>query len=93
MSDSRRAFVFLCSSVHGNAFAEHVAIPDDHLRWRALIGEILRFTADHTARKESIVATDGCMTSQRHTIFETRAATDLYIRADDAMVADTNIVV
>ena len=93
MSDSRRAFVFLCASVHGNAFAEHVAVPDDHLCWRALIGEILRFTADHTARKESVVATDGRVTSQRHAVLETRTATDLYIRAYDAMVADTNIVV
>jgi hypothetical protein len=93
MSDSRCAFVFLCASVHGNAFAEDVAIPDDYLGRRTLIGEILRFTADHTARKESIVATDGCVTRQRHAILETRAASDLYIGAYDAMVADTNIFV
>jgi hypothetical protein len=93
MSDSRCAFVFLCASVHGNAFAEDVAIPDDYLGRRTLIGEILRFTADHTAREKSIVPTDRRMTRQRHAILETRAASDLYIGAYDAMVADTNIFV
>ena len=58
MSDSGRTFVFFCAAVHGYAFAEYIAVPDDDLCGGALVREILGFTTDHAAWEKSIVSTD-----------------------------------
>ena len=51
------------------------------------------FTTDDAARKETIVATDGRMAGQGDAVFQSRAAANLNVCTDDAMVPDANIFV
>jgi hypothetical protein len=53
----------------------------------------LRFSADDTTGKETIVATDGRMAVDCHPIVESRTTPDPYMRSNHAMMADANLFI
>ena len=70
-----------------------VPITDDDLSGRALVAEILRFRPDDHARKQMIVSAERRIAGQGDIILKPSAASDLDVRANDAVVADTNFFV
>lgn len=93
VADASDSFIFLSTAIHGDAFAEDIAVSDDDLGRRSLVGQILRFAADHASRKEAVVSANGGMTGDGDIVFETCATPDLGICADDTMMSDANIVI
>ena len=51
------------------------------------------FTTDDTAREETIVASNGRMAGQGDAIFQSRAAANSDVGANDAMMTDPNIFI
>ena len=92
-ANGRDPFIFLGATIDGDAFTKNVCVPDHDLGRRTLVGKVLRFATDHTARKETIVATDGGMTGQGNAVFQSRAAANTDVGANDAMMTDPNIFI
>ena len=85
--------IFLGAAIDRNAFTKDVCVPDHDLSRRALVRKVLRFATDHTAGKEAIVASDGGMTGQGNAVFQSRAAANSDVGANDAMMTDPNIFI
>ena len=87
------AVFFFGASIDRHRFAKDVAIPDDDLRRRALVAEVLGFTADDAAGKEVILTSDGRMSGDRHMAFQTCATPDLGMRANNTKRPNPNFIV
>ena len=85
--------ILLRSTIDRCAFSEDIAISDDDLGRRALVGKILRLSTDDTTGKEPIVATDAGVTGDRHAVFKPRATPDPHMRSNDTMMADANVFI
>jgi len=85
--------IFLGAAIDGDAFTKDVCVPDNDLSRRALVRKVLRFATDHTAGKETIVASNGRMSGQGNAVFQPRAAANSDVGANDAMMTYPNIVI
>lgn len=93
VTDRRDAFVFFGTAIDGYAFAEHIAITDDDLCGRTLVGQILRLATDDTAWEQPIVSTDSRVPGESHTVFQACPSANLDVGADDTVVTDANVFV
>lgn len=92
-ADRSNTFIFFGASIDRYAFAKDVGIADHDLCWRALVGKVLRFTANDAAWEETIISADRRVTGQGDAVFQSRTPANLDACTDDAMVPDTNIFV
>ena len=60
-ADRGDAVLFLGAAIDRHSFANHVMIADDHLRVAAAVTQVLGLAADHHARVQVIVLTQGDM--------------------------------
>lgn len=92
-ADARDSRVFFGTAIHRDALAEDIAVSDNDLGWRTLVGQVLRIGPDHASRKEPIIATKRSVTHESHSIFQTGASPDPHVRPNDAMMPDPNIFI
>lgn len=92
-TDRRDPLILLRSTIDRSAFSEDIAVTDNDLGRRALVGKILWLATDDTTGKESIVATDAGVTCDRHSVFKPRATPDPHMRSNHAMMADANVFI
>ncbi len=93
VTDRGNAEVFFGSAVDGNCFAKDIAVADNDLGWRALIGEVLRFPSDDASWVEFVISTDGGMTGEGDAIFEACSTSDTNVWPDHAVVPDAYILI
>src|SRR5579884_53254 len=79
---------FAGGAVDGNAFADNVAIADDHITLFAFIFEILRRSAQNGARKDLAVAPDRGVLLDDHVRVQDGARADAALLADNAVRSD-----
>jgi hypothetical protein len=87
------AILFFGGPIDRYRLAKYVPITDDDLSGRALVAEVLRFRPDDHAGKQMIVSAERRIARQGDIILKPSAASDLDVRANDAVVADTNFFV
>lgn len=61
--------VLFGTSIYRDALAEDIAVSDNDLGWRALVGQVLWIRSDDAAREEPIIATERRVTHESHSIF------------------------
>ena len=92
-SDTGDSRIFFRASIDGHAFTENVAVSNNDLGWRTLIRQILWICANNTTRKETVVAADGRVSSDRHAVFQASPSPDPRVRPNNAMMPDPNVLV
>jgi hypothetical protein len=92
-ADRGDPLVLFGSSIDGGAFPKNVAVADDDLRRGSLVGKVLRLSADDTAGKEAVIASDGGVADDGHTVFQACSTADPHVGTDHAMMSDSNVFI
>lgn len=93
VTDRSDPLVFFSASIDGHALTKDVAVSDDNLGWRTLVGKILWLSTDNATGEEAVVAADHRVPCDGDSIFKPRSPTDFHVGTDDTMMSDANIFV